>query len=254
MNHTILQSTLREMRTLAGDARSWITLTIIALLVGMIGPFGSFDLPLHIRLPYWAAVVVVTAIIGTATASFFELLLGTRLPPVPRALVAGSIAGLPVVACVIGVNQLAFGWSFPTREAASLTLYCIAISAAVTVLSAVFTPREAPTALADATPALLSRMPLHQRGRLLHLAVADHYVEVSTDRGTALLLLRLSDAMRETAQIAGLQVHRSHWVALDAVRGCVRENGKLLLELETGKRVPVSRSYTDAVKAAGLTL
>jgi DNA-binding LytR/AlgR family response regulator len=252
VNHTNLQYTLREMRALAGNPRSWISLAILALLVGMIGPFGSFDLPLYVRLPYWAAVVVGTAIIGTATASFLEQCIGSRLPPVLRAILAGGLAGLPVVACVIGLNQLAFGWPFPTSEAVSLTLYCIAISAAVTVLSTVFTSHPATASETPIAPALLSRIPPHLRGRLLHLAVADHYVEVVTERGTSLLLLRLSDAMRETDPTAGLQVHRSHWVALDAVRKSVRENGKLMLELESGKRVPVSRSFTKAAKTAGL--
>ena len=45
-----------------------------------------------------------------------------------------------------------------------------------------------------------------------------NYVEVWTERGTHLVLMRLSDAIRETAGENGLQIHRSHWVALGAVK------------------------------------
>ena len=105
---------------------------------------------------------------------------------------------------------------------------------------------------AATAPAILDRLPLPQRGRLIHLAVNDHYVDVATSKGTTLVLLRLSDAIRETAPVPGLQVHRSRWVALDAIRKTARQAGKPVLELENGTTVPISRSYLPAARAAGL--
>lgn len=64
--------------------------------------------------------------------------------------------------------------------------------------------------------------------------------------------MRLLDAIRETAPVAGMQVHRSHWVGLDAVRRSLRQNGKPVLELDNGTLVPVSRTYLAAAKQAGL--
>ena len=60
-------------------------------------------------------------------------------------------------------------------------------------------------------------MPLPQRGGLLALSVEDHYVDIVTDKGKTLVLMRLADAMKETGSVAGLQIHRSHWVARGAV-------------------------------------
>lgn len=77
-------------------------------------------------------------------------------------------------------------------------------------------------------------------------------MEVTTARGRSLLLMRLSDAIREGQPTPALQVHRSHWVALAAVRRATRRNGKPVLELETGVEVPVSRSYLPVVREAGL--
>lgn len=78
--------------------------------------------------------------------------------------------------------------------------------------------------------------------------------EVTTEKGKALVLMRLSDAIRETPPTPGLQIHRSHWVAVDAVARTVRTGDKLLVELKDGRRLPVSRSYTRDVRDAGLVV
>ena len=234
--------------------RSWASLAALSLVVGLIGPFGTFEMPVPGRLAYWTAVVVGTAIMGTFCADLFERLIGPRLPLLLRAALAGALAGPPIVLVVALVNALAFGLWFQPIDLASLTLYCALIAAAVTMLGAVFTSRATPAAAVLPAPALLDRLALPQRGRLLRLAVADHYVEVVTDKGRALLLMRLSDAIRETAPVAGLQVHRSHWVALDAVARSIRQSGKPVLELEDGAIIPISRSYLAAAKAAGLVV
>lgn len=240
------------MRVLASDARSWAALAVISLVVGLIGPFDSFRMPPLPRIGYWTAVVVISAVIGTLVAGLIERLIGPRLPRLVSAALAGAIAGIPIALLVILLNVAVFGLWFQPIDAISLGIYCTLISGAITVLSAVFERPAAAPAAATSSPALLDRLALPQRGRLLHLAVADHYVEVTTDRGRALLLLRLSDAIRETAPVKGIQVHRSHWVALDAVRSGARRAGKPVLELENGTIVPISRSCLAEVKAAGL--
>jgi DNA-binding LytR/AlgR family response regulator len=79
----------------------------------------------------------------------------------------------------------------------------------------------------------------------------DHYVEIVTEAGAHLVLLRLSDAMAEAAPTPGLQVHRSHWVAERAVAGAKREDGRLRLVLVDGTEIPVSRGRARAVREAG---
>src|SRR5690606_41763012 len=99
-------------------------------------------------------------------------------------------------------------------------------------------------------PPILDRLPRQVRGKLSHMSMADHYVEVFTDRGKALVLMRLADAIAETRGVPGLQIHRSHWVALDAVAAFKRLNGRPGGALKTGEILPVSRSYLAAVRAA----
>jgi DNA-binding LytR/AlgR family response regulator len=103
-------------------------------------------------------------------------------------------------------------------------------------------------------PPILERVSLPQRGRLIALIVEDHYVDIVTDKGRTLVLMRLADAIREAAPVPGLQVHRSHWVALAAVAKTLRSEGKVLLELSNGMKLPVSRGYLPAARDAGLVV
>lgn len=256
MNAEPLQSTLREMQRLAREPRSWAVLAGLSVVVGLVGPFGTFAMPMAARLAYWAVVVVTTGAVGTFAAGLGERLLLPRLPGWLAMGLAGAAAGIPVALTVAGFNLLAYGRNFEAIDLGTLIAYCAPICAAVTLLAGVMAPpadTQDTGAEQEATaPAIVERLPLPQRGRLIHIAVADHYVEVTTDRGRALLLMRLSDAIREAQPTPGLQVHRSHWVALAAVRRATRRNGKPVLELETGAEVPVSRSYLPAVREAGL--
>lgn len=241
------------MHALARDGRVWGALGLLGLVVGLVGPFGTFEMPPAGRIAYWLAVVVGTSAIGTLVAGFGERLLMTHLHRLVAAAIAGGVAGLPIALVVMAINAAAYGLWYAPIDAATLAVYCVAISSAVTVLGAIFgRAGPKPVSASLAAPALLERLPLPQRGRLLHLAVTDHYVEVTTDKGRALLLLRLSDAIRETAPVPGLQVHRSHWVALAAVRRATRHSGKPVLELENGAVIPISRGYLADAKAAGL--
>jgi DNA-binding LytR/AlgR family response regulator len=63
--------------------------------------------------------------------------------------------------------------------------------------------------------------------------------------------MRFSDALRELAGIEGAQVHRSWWVARDAVQSAAREDGKLVLLLVGGTKAPVSRSFTRVLRDDG---
>lgn len=254
MKFDSLQLALREMQDLAGRPQSWIVLVAAGLLMGMVGPFGTFEMPVVPRLAYWLAVVIGTTALCILIERWLSHAVRGRMPELVAAGLGGAIAGVPIAACVRVFNVLVFGNEDDPMSLWWLMAYSVPIAALVTTSAHVLlrdTPPDA-QAVAKQAPALLERLARPQRGRILHLAVSDHYVDVTTDKGSSLVLMRFSDAIRETAPVAGLQVHRSHWVALDAVRRYIRNGGKPVLELETGALVPVSRTYLEAVRAAGL--
>jgi DNA-binding LytR/AlgR family response regulator len=251
---------MRELHALLAAPRLWAGLAGASLLLGMVGPFGTYDqLPLGGRIAYWAAIAVATYLTGFFVVHFcVRFLFGTALAGLSGFALAGTIAGVPVAGVVTLINRLAFAdvsiFGFIT-----VLPYCVAASALVSSVVTFFA-REEMTGAASAPPSreqparprILDRLPTEKRGRLSHLTMQDHYVEVHTDRGSALVLMRMGDAVAETNGIDGLRIHRSHWVAREAVAGTARRDGRLVLRMRDGAELPVSRSYSGAVRAAGL--
>ncbi|MBB5686382.1 hypothetical protein FHS49_002406 [Sphingobium boeckii] len=95
----------------------------------------------------------------------------------------------------------------------------------------------------------LAKWPAHLRGEILALEAEQHYLRIHSTEGNALILYRLSDAMRELGP-KGMQVHRSFWVTAGAVAHVVRNNVSLKLVLTNGMEIPVSRSFRLSVQQA----
>lgn len=108
-------------------------------------------------------------------------------------------------------------------------------------------PQQQPTIDAETSP-LLSRIPLELGDDVIFLAANQHYIDVHTRMGSALVLYRLSDAVKEMGD-RGAQIHRSYWVAYDAIRAIERDGSSLQVVLEDGRSIPVSRGYRQLFKS-----
>ncbi|WP_055047448.1 LytTR family DNA-binding domain-containing protein [Devosia sp. A16] len=262
MERQPLHFALREIRAHLTDRRVLAAMLVIALLLGLVGPFGTLEtMSLVQRLAYWAAIVVSSYGLAYAVARMLSRSfgIGRRLRSSwSRILVFGAIAGLPVTVAVSAVDLVALG-RLPT-DLPMLYLQCTLIGLCVMAMLEIVdtslgqaAAQPSPAPAPPGPPPIVERLPPPQRGRLVSLSVADHYVEVVTERGRGLVLIRLGDAIGETTGVPGLQIHRSHWVALSAIRRLVRTEGKPMLELADGRRLPVSRSYIEAVREAGFS-
>ena len=76
----------------------------------------------------------------------------------------------------------------------------------------------------------------------------DHYLRIRTDAGSALILMRLGDALEALASRDGFRTHRSWWVARTAVEAARWKAGRGALTLSDGSTAPVSRTYAPALK------
>lgn len=101
--------------------------------------------------------------------------------------------------------------------------------------------------------ALLDRLPEKLGRDVLALKAEDHYVRVYTDKGSTLVLSRISDAIEELAPLDGIRVHRSYWVRKSAVRAVGKRRRGLTLKLCNGLELPVSQSYKELVRQSGLS-
>ena len=112
---------------------------------------------------------------------------------------------------------------------------------------------DAPSDSDDPVQSFMERLPVKYRAATLYaIASEDHYLRVYTSLGEELILMRLADAVRELSSADGLQVHRSWWIARDGVVDAQRSDGRNLLILPSGVEVPVSRSFRESAKTAGL--
>ncbi len=224
-------------------------LAIAAVLLGVSGPFQTFEaFALPARLAYWLTICTLTFAAGFFAGTYVELALERRFSEWPRFAVASLATAIAVVVTVFLVNLFSTQSNFLSSGAMLLLGgYVIIISFAV---SAAFKLFGAKPAEAKPEARLLSRLPLEKRAPLISLSVQDHYTEVTTVKDTHLVLIRLSDAIAEAGE--GLQIHRSHWVAQKAIAKVERQSGKVILTTAIGTKLPVSRSYLPAVKAAGL--
>ena len=82
-----------------------------------------------------------------------------------------------------------------------------------------------------------------------HLKAEEHYVLLGLRDGTTRLLRgRLADAIAQVPQDAGLQVHRSHWVARTALADLDRRRDGWRLRLLNGEDIPVARNRQAQVR------
>jgi hypothetical protein len=242
-----MSSTLRERKGQLVWLGVWALATVLSTVAG---PFGTHDaLAPGLRLIYWAGIIALS-VLGSV------LVIGlTRGAPVWKSAVFWGGFVLVLSALIHVLNN----WVFPQWAGAGQLLY-LGVIIAVTVLVVhvalalaryVFVPpfEGIPQ---DPEAAFLRHLPLDRRGPLVRVEAQDHYLNVVTLNGSALVLLRLQDAVAALQAADGLQVHRSHWVARNAVVHHRRIQGRDFLVLVSGDQIPVSRSFRPAVLEAGL--
>jgi len=105
-----------------------------------------------------------------------------------------------------------------------------------------FRLRHAKTAIGELVPA-------DKRGPLVALSAQDHYVNIITKNGNFLNRMSLAEAMAITPEALGLQVHRSHWVAYDAMLSLEKIAERYFLTLQNGSQIPVAKGKAELVEA-----
>lgn len=247
-------------------------MTAVGFVLAAIGPYGSFAIGgFATRLAYWLpAAFAGYAIVRPITA--LTALAARRLDlPTPLAFAGGVLlAAAPMTPLIRWLGGNDPRDKVPFEGWFQLYLQVALIGGGVTLLfylierprgagaSAGFNP--APAANEDATaspgapsepPPFLARLPAHLREGLVALEMEDHYVRAHSAQGSALILLRMRDAVAELGGIEGLQVHRSWWVAKDAVERITRSGRSVSLELKGGLHAPVARNSLQALREAG---
>jgi hypothetical protein len=250
-------------------------MTGVGLFFGILGPFGSAEQSLPVRIASWLAFAYIgyafyrpmSPVVNWAQATL-------HLPRFGLWIAAVLAATVPMTAAVLAIGNLDDPLRWPGMEIALTTyFYVFVIGGAVTLLFNVLPARDAapaapnaplappdiapearrPQPAAQATPAnpLFDALAPELGSDVIALEMEDHYVRVHTALGSELVLMRLRDAIAHLGAVEGRQVHRSWWVARGAVEDARREGRNVRLILPRGIEAPVARAQIAELRDAG---
>jgi len=244
-----------------------LVMAVLALILGLLGPFSTFDLPVASRVGLWLAMGLSGyACFRPVIAAGRSLAEQAHMPLSVAIGLACIIASIPVTMLVglllgNGLDSTSLVHSYP---------YVLFVGGIATTIQFLLFARrpvapptaaleaEAPRAPSFAPPspepkpaAFLDRLPPHLGRDLLCLEMEDHYVRAHTAQGSTLLLMRMRDAVGELGGIDGERVHRSWWVARAAVSGTERRDRATFLRLSNGLDVPVARDSVALLRSHG---
>ncbi|TQE99687.1 MAG: LytTR family transcriptional regulator [Spiribacter salinus] len=254
-----MRERLRQMAWLLGPPAG------VGIVLGLLGPFGTFQaLAWPARITYWFSIVVVNWMLCDLAVRRLDAWLADSLParPLLVPLLGGALAAIPATGVVHAAGSIA---GLSGEGMLSLFWKVLLVCAVLSVVFYLNAPDD-PDTTNDPGPDSAAQMNRSEQpdvmgslffqrlerpitGELLCLQMQDHYLAVHDTDGQQLILCRMEDAARELDSL-GQRVHRSWWVAHDAVDQIKRRNGRMSLRLKDGREVPVGRTYQHAVAAA----
>jgi DNA-binding LytR/AlgR family response regulator len=236
----------------------------VGLLLGFLGPFGSYPAyPTATRYAFWLGLTVAGAVAAVGADALLPV---TRMRAgAARIGAVALVSALPmtfVVAWTMSLVQPGRVFTpqqLPALFAAVAAVQLLVVYATTSTATradgaeepgpAPALPEPAAQRIPAAFPsALLSRLPREIGSDIIALETEDHYLRVHAAGGSALILMRMADAVALLDPRLGAQVHRRWWVAEAAVTGLRTEGQKLFLCLADQSLVPVGRTFSAAAR------
>lgn len=237
--------------------------TVAGLLFGVVGPYNSFTANPTTRLCYWTMLFWVGTLILWPSAAL-GLRAGARrgFSPAFAAAAAVMIACVPLAAFAAAGCYLF--WPVHASGIRPVEWYVQTVVIALPgvgialwlemgrgfqrgVIGESFGTQIGHLPSGLSAPAL----PSHLIEAALCLQIEDHHVRVHTVGRSHLHLAPLRQIAEQLGPTRGLQVHRSWWVARNAVRDWQEEGRSVVLILTNGLRVPVARNRVAQLRARG---
>jgi len=225
-----------------------------AMLMIIVGAFGTGQMPLPTRAGFWGVLLGWNML---KWQIWFALLV-RRPIDWPRASAIGTVVLNLPLPLEIGLSLRLFGVVYAPGPAQT---WAEALAISLVVFLVLFIAgvrrRAEPAPAATAAPViapdgLLARAGIVDPAVLQAIEAEDHYCRLHLAGGRSLLVLhRFGDALKEVADLDGAQVHRGAWVSAGGIAGAERDGRRWLLLLADGARIPVSASFTKIVRARG---
>lgn len=221
-----------------------ITCLSAGVLLSLLAPYSTHKFSTVYRFMYWIGLCLA----GGFGAAITDLIVHWRnlnVKPWPLAI-WHSITSTLAVASIILLGTLNSFGKPDLMNFFSAIFYIWVIAITISSIGALLNRRQEDESVLR--PTLYDRLPPKLRSADIYaLAAEDHYVRVITSKGDDLILMRLSDAIKETTPLKGLSPHRSWWVSESAVDKATKSE----IVLHSGQAVPISRTGLKHVRAAG---
>jgi hypothetical protein len=232
----IKQVALREWHN---GLRYWVMGWLLASLICVVArPFNTDELGILSGVGYWLLINGLAVFIMFGVLRGFRDMMGERFILV--ALVGSLVFSLLFTPVLMFVNETLYGFDLPSHFFINNFLIAMMIFCIIWIAR---TQIQSPAPIH--APKFENRLTKYQTATLWAISAEDHYLNVQTDQGSELILMRLSDALVELTGRDGVQIHRSHWVA----RAGVSKNTTNSATLHNGTTLPISRSNAAKAKA-----
>lgn len=250
-------------------------LTAIGVVLAVLAPLGSGYMTLAERIAYWVSMALAGYLLYRPIgAQIVPLAARLDLPEWFMWCASVAIATVPMATLVWIVNAGSGPVRAPSAETALVHYLSVLVVGAVVTLMfnllpvtrAAAMPQPGPSESdgppiadqwsasapvpAESVNPLLDQLPPVLGTDVIALEMEDHYVRVHTALGSELVLMRLRDAMALMTEVEGMQVHRSWWVARDAVEDVQRDGRNIRLKLARDLEAPVARAKVVELRAA----
>ena len=252
------------MPTSPQSLRLWVLFAVLVAVMQFSDPLG--DVALGDAILFWAGRITGMAVSLLAAEYLLARFCAERLnSPVwlKPAILTMVLAAVPMTITDMALESFvpqsaAYDdtelreWSLALAFVSEyLTILSIVLPANVVLWIVIDRNREAAADTPD-EPDFLKKANGIALQSVIALAAEEHYVRVFTAGRSELVYGRFRDVVAQMPDSAGLQVHRSWWVADAGVVAARRGERRYTLVLSDGTEVPVSDRFTRQVRERGL--
>lgn len=228
--------------------------TSLGLILGAIGPFGSYlNGTFLTRTTYWVVCIWGGGLVIGMSVPILKRLANNKGIPI-WLWTPPSIAILNLLPTLLS-HALALRLWPEVGQISLLEWYgqCLLISflSTASMLWVTRSPKVVPTIPDTTSTDPRDRLPTRLGRTVLCLQMEDHYVRVHTPKGSALVLMSLSQAIAGLNDVEGVQTHRSWWVSRASITGVIEDGRKLRLRLTDSLEAPISRARVGTLRQDG---
>lgn len=237
-------------------------LVVLGLLLSESGAYGTSDIPGFSRSLFW----IVMCFLVAGQLIFAEKMLRRALPSTAvmvRIVRWGGAFLLTWILSTVEIELLKYTPILP-RNPDPIFAFALFLFPKVAFLSAITIgfceaidhlgynrQSENEPAPDDNLEGAASSFSNAEPPRILRISAEDHYLKIETAEGVELVRGTIRSKVSSLPESAGLQIHRSHWVAWSHVAHVSRSGRDHFVETRNGEVLPVARGRLPHLRKAG---